>query len=206
MDYEYEKDAKRAVKELRRFINTEKQFIKREHDFKDKLYSWDYIILHLEERLPAEDKDMINLNIEVGVKLSEMRDYIEQEMKIEIKFLKEERKTIKELERHIEHRKWKAVRKDINVEEELEEHVLRLQVHELKVLHSKFTELMKLMIDSKVFSTKEEDVKQRKRMGKYEREEEYYLTELYKFLRAYEKIFRHLWRKERHLLEIRKHP
>lgn len=229
MAYEYDWMADAAVEDLRAFIDTEKQFVQEEHDFKDKLYSWDYVILHLEERIPKNMTHLIELNVEIGDRLAKIRDFIEEKMHVEIKFLKEEEHILKKLKKDVKHRKWRAVKKDIALEKKEEKRVLRLEIDELKELHSKFEELlqlttyttlvlainkdiMELMKRSDKTISKEEltEISKRakdrllvltvqKQKEEYERLEEYYFIQIHKFVRAYERIFRHLWRKERRL-------
>jgi len=181
---EEELQAIEAVQDLRAFINTEAQVIEAEHDTDNgligKLYSWDYIVQHLmEEDAPHE------LIFEVGMVLIEIRDIVESQ---NIQILKEETKLLDKLENDVAHRDWRAVKED----EKKEAEIIRLRVEELRTLHSKFIEAMKLM----------------KRSGKIDLEQnlkrptkkkDYYLVELYKFLRAYERIFRHLWMKEKEI-------
>ena len=95
----------------------------------------------------------------------------------------------------IEHRNWRAVRKGIDLETRDEEQIVKLEKRELRDLHSKFIDLMKLMKRSKLISAIEEDMNVQKEKEEYEKLEEYYFLQLYKFARAYERIFRHLWRK-----------
>ena len=57
-------------------------------------------------------------------------------------------------------------------------------------------EMMKLMKRSKLISAIEEDLIIPKDEVKYQKLEEYYFLQIYKFVRAYEHLFRHLWKKE----------
>ena len=46
---------------------------------------------------------------------------------------------------------------------------------------------------------KERLEKEQQEKEQFEKVEEYYFLQIYRFLRAYERIFRNLWRKERRL-------
>jgi hypothetical protein len=195
-DYEMEELADAAVGELRNFIDEEKQLIRGEHDLISKLQSWDYIVAHLDERLPANMTNLHKLNEDVAKKLIEIRDLIESGTLSDLRILKEEEQILQQLPKDVEHRDWMAVRKNADSEAQEEEQAVRLEKRELKDLHSKFIELMKLMKRSKLISAIEEDLTIPKEKEEYEKLEEHYFIQLYKFARAYERIFRHLWRKE----------
>ena len=52
-EYEMGELADMAIRELREFIDTEKQLVQEEHELLSKLQSCDYIIGHLDERIPS---------------------------------------------------------------------------------------------------------------------------------------------------------
>lgn len=193
---EWEWHADEAVKELRKFIDTEAQFVQKEHELSAKLTSWDYVMIHLNERIPENMVHLHQLNKDVSDKLLEIREFVESEISTELKILQEEQQLLQNLTKETRHRDWKLVKKAIITKEE---EALKLEEDELKELHTKFIELMKIMKRSKLIAAIEEDLTVSKEKEKYEKLEEYYFLQIYKFARAYERIFRDLWRKERRL-------
>ena len=93
---------------------------------------------------------------------------------------------MKHLKADVEHRNWRAVHYD--AEDEYDNiKPIRLEIDEFEWIHSIFLTLMKIIkrSDADVLHDKSE-------IG-------HYFTKTYNFARAYERIFRHLWRKERRL-------
>ena len=195
-EYEMEELADKAIAELREFVDTELQLVQEEHELHSKLMSWDYVIGHLDERIPADMTDLHDLNRQIADKLIEIRDLIESGRLHDLRIIKEEEQILRQLGGDIKHKDWKAVKKGIDLEKGVEKQVLRLEKRELKELHSKFIDLMKLMKKSKLISSIEEDLTAAKEKEEYDKLEEYYFLQIYKFARAYERILRHLWRKE----------
>ncbi len=182
-EYMMEEVADEAINDLRAFIDTEQQFVKEEHDFEAKMQQWDLVIAHLDERIPPEEEHLHKLNTEVADKLVEIRNIIESEELADLKIVKEEKKL---MSKH----KWKVVKK-------LEKKALRLEKHELKKLHSEIIKLMKIIKKSESIAMDEEHLTRSKQKHEYKKIEEYYFLQIYKFLRAYERIFRNLWKLER---------
>lgn len=195
-EYEMEESADIAISQLREFIDTELQLVNEEHDIRSKLLEWDYVIGHLSERIPEGMVHLHDFNKKVSDKLLEIREFVESGDLKHLHIEKEEEQILKQLREDVEHRDWRAVKKDIDLETEEVKRISRLEREELKELHSKFIDLMKLMKRSKLISAIEEDLTIPKEKEKYEKLEEYYFLQIYKFARAYERIFRHLWRKE----------
>ena len=54
-EYEWEMHANESLNDLKEFIDTENQFIKKEHELRTRLLSLDYVILHLDERNPEDN-------------------------------------------------------------------------------------------------------------------------------------------------------
>lgn len=193
---ESEELADLGVGELRDFINTEKRIVEVEHNLIDKLYSWDSIIAHLGEILP-EDTELHDSYMDASDKLVEIRDLVESDRLKDLKIEKEEEDILQKIESDIEHKDWKAVKTDLREEVKEEKKVLRLEHHELKEIHSHFHDLMKLM--EKNIPHAIEDLTNPKQKEEYKKTEHYYFIQIFKFARAYEKIFRQLWEKEKHL-------
>ncbi|MBR9691748.1 hypothetical protein GOV06_03090 [Candidatus Woesearchaeota archaeon] len=195
-DYEMEEFADMAIGELREFIDTELQLVNEEHELSSKLMSWDYVIGHLDERIPANMTHLHALNGKITEKLVEIRALVESDRMRDLSIVKEEEETLLKLRADVKHRDWRAVKKDVKAEEKEEKRALRLEKRELRQLHSLFIDLMKLMKRSKLIEAIEEDLASEKGKEEYEKLEEYYFLQIYKFAKAYERIFRHLWEKE----------
>ena len=195
--FEWEEIADMAVEDLRAFVNTEERFVEEEHDLIDKLFAWDSIICHIEERLP-DDSELHTLNLGISEKLIEIRDLLEQGPLHSIRIRKEEQHLLAKLREDVNHRDWRAVKKDISGEEAEEEKIIRLEAAELKLLQKKFTELLALA-EAELKHLKKH-VLHEKQKEDFEKKEEYYYLQIFKFARAYEAIFRHLLEKEELLL------
>lgn len=195
-EYEIEELADMAIDDLRAFLDTESQLVQDEHELHSRLLSWDYVIGHLDERIPENKTHLHELNGKIVDKLIEIRDLIESGKFHDLRIIKEENMILSKLKDNIKNREWKAVRRDIDLETREEKQVLRLEKPELKELHSKFIDLMKLMKRSKLISAIEEDWNIAKEKEEYDKVEEYYFLQIYKFARAYEQVFKHLLEKE----------
>jgi len=185
-----------AVEDIRAFIDTEKQIVQEEHELMSKLGTMDLIIGHIVDRIPENMTHLLELTGKISDKIVLMDEQIETWKLHKIRIMKEEKNILSQLEDDVKHREWKAVRKDLDLETEVEEQSLRLEKKELKYFHSLFIDLMKLMKRSNLISVTEEDLTFAQEKEKYVKLEEYYFLQFYKFVRAYERIFRHLWKKE----------
>ncbi len=194
--FECEELADEAIDDLRAFIHTEQQFIQEEHELHAKLLQWDYVIVHLAERIPRELEHLHNFNDQISAKLIEIRDLIESGALSDLRIEKEEEQVLQSLGQEIAHREWRAVKSESIAGFEDQKRVLRLQQDELRLLHSKFIDLMKLMKRSRLIAAVESDLTEQKQKEDYKKVEEYYLVQIYNFVRAYERIFRHLLKKE----------
>jgi len=194
--FEYEELADEAICDLRNFIHTEQQFVRAEHDLHAKLLQWDYVMVHLAERIPPELEHLHNFNGQISDKLIEIRDLIESGALSDLRIEKEEEQVLQSLGQDIAHREWRAVKSESIAGFENQKRVLRLEEDELRLLHSKFIELMELMKRSRLIAALEADLTEQKQKEDYGKAEEYYFVQIYKFVRAYERIFRHLLKKE----------
>jgi len=149
--------------------------------------------------LIPEDNPLHELNLEVGILLGEIVELIESGRLRDLKFEREEDQILQKLATDVKHREWRAVKTDVDLESKEEELVLRLQIHELREIRSKFTELKRLMRRSNLQSVLNKAISSEKQKEEFERKEEYYLFHIYKIISTYERIFRHLWDKERKL-------
>jgi len=190
--------ADHAIEVLRSSIETEKQIVTEEHELHEKLMSWEYIFNHLEKLCP-EDSDLYKLNGEILDKIVEIRDFIETETLQDLRIEKEEEDLLEKLEEDVRHRAWRAVKRDIRREKAEEKKAIRLHRDELRAIHIKFLELL-ILIRKKVRPALKDLTTENKKED-FEKREEYYFLQIYKFISAYERIFRHLLKKERILLE-----
>ena len=117
-------------------------------------------------------------------KLESLRVSLEEGELEELKIKKEEKEIKNKLNKKVEHRDYKAVKNNI-----------RLRKKELKKLHSQIIELMSLIKQCEAMPAGKNLTTQRDK-DEFKKLEKYYLLQIYKILRAYERIFRHLWRKE----------
>lgn len=204
-EYEWEEMADMAIIELREFISTEQQLVQEGHSLMDKLNSWDYLFAHLDERIPEKSTTLHALSGEIMQQLVSIRTFAEAELNAELTIIKEEEATLKKLEKGRAHREWQIVKSAISEEIKEEEKSVRLTKEEIKTLHSMFIDLMKIIKRSAAITLKDEHITQQKDKEEFAQIELHYYAEIYKFSRAYERILRQLWEKERALLgEIKK--
>jgi hypothetical protein len=184
-EYEWQDHADLVIGSLHVDIHLKDQFVKREHDLVSKLASLVYVIDHITERIPKEMKNLHNLNSEIEDKIMDIKALVESDRLKDLKIEEEETEDIN-------NKNWRAVKKE-------GKGFIKLKHGELKELHSKFIDLMKLMKRKKLVKAIEYDAAGEKEKEKYEKLEEYYFLQIYRLMRAYEKIFRELWKKERGL-------
>ena len=194
-EYNTEEAADGSIKEFREFIHVEQQFVQTEHNLYDALLGWNNIIIHLQESL-HDKHHLYELNEEIMMKVYEMTELVQGGMLHDLSLINEEKHIWLQLNKDVKHRKWKAVKRDIDLAKKEENKVLKLEKEELIHIHSKFADLMRLMKKSNLIHALDEDLTVEKQKHEYERVEEYYFIQIYKFARAYEHIFRHLWKKE----------
>ena len=194
-EYNTEEAADGSIKEFREFIHVEQQFVQTEHNLYDALLGWNNIIIHLQESL-HDKHHLYELNEEIMMKVYEMTELVQGGMLHDLSLIDEEKRIWQKLKEDVKHRKWKAVKRDIDTAKKEENKVLRLEKEELIHIRSRFADLMKLMKKSNLIHALNEDLIVEKQKHEYERVEEYYFIQIYKFARAYEHIFRHLWKKE----------
>jgi len=201
-DYEMEEFADMAVQETREFLSVEDQLIQTEHQLIDALYSWDNILGHIDERV--SEAELVVLSSQISEKIVELREFIGGENKVRVRLTKEEQATEQKLEEAIRHKNWRLVKALEEVEIKEQEQAERLTKDEIKTIHSMFVEIMKLIKTSAQVNLSEDSTKPIAK-EEWEKTEMHYFSEIYKFSRAYERIFRNLWGKERILLgEIKK--
>ncbi|MFH1916663.1 MAG: hypothetical protein ABIJ21_05335 [Nanoarchaeota archaeon] len=171
-----------AIRDLRKFVDSVKQHVSDEHSFIDKIYSWDYIVEHAEAQVVEGSRDSIAITNLYSV-LLELRDYATRVESTDVAIDREEEHILGKLHRDVEHRNWHAVRKDFSEGEEIEKQAYRLEEDELKYYEEGFLKILRII----------------KEHGPFPAEIERHMGELANFARNYERIFRHLWRKERAL-------
>ena len=188
-EYEWEELAEDAISDLKKFIDLENLFINKEHELKEKLISYDYVLIHLEEeRIPFENKVADNLNARIIKKLKKIIKFIESDKTREWHIEQEEKHLSGKIKEDISHKNWKAVKKHTQSGERQEEKALKLQGHELRKLHKKFNDLRR---------TIERELLNPKKKEYYTTEIRRYFHEIYKLVKAYEKVFKDLRRKEK---------
>ena len=199
-EWSMENIADAAVDELREFVHTEQQFVHQEHKLMDCIQGMHNMLFHLIEIIPSEMTHLCDLHKEVSLKLVEIDKLVSSDTVLHLRFAKEETKLLAKLAADEKHRDWRAVKGEIQQEETVEHSLLRAEARELKELHRLFHELMQMMEKSNVLKVLDRDLTRPEQKEKFAKQEEYYFLQFYKFAKAYETIFRHLFEKERRLL------
>ena len=198
-EYEWEEFADQSIEEIREFIDVENQFITEECDLKDRVYNLQIIIGHIDERVLEDMKEIHKITRKISRLLVVLLRALKQGPLINAKLLREEEEVLVQLKSDVEHRNWRLVVDRITSEKDKEEKVVRLEIQNIKAIHKAIIGLMREMKKSKHVPTTDANLKKHKAKEKFKKQEEYYLLQIYKTLRAYERILRHLWRKERRL-------
>lgn len=184
-EFEWEEIADMAVEDLRASVNTEKCIIEEEHELRGKLFAWDSVIAHIDER----DHDKHSLSGKISGELSKIRDFVEGTELEAMKFKEEDEKLLRHLEDDVRHRNWRAVKKDLEDEEELNHLRNRVRL-DLIIMEKKFKQLLALIGLELKHLRKHMGVENKK--DDFEKKEEYYFLQIYKFVKAYAEIFRDL--------------
>ncbi|MBD3354882.1 hypothetical protein GF361_02765 [Candidatus Woesearchaeota archaeon] len=200
-EYELEEFAEIAVEDIESFINIELKVLKKEHKFEDNLENLDYILLHLNERVPSKDKHLHDLNAKIMKKLRYLRGKNTSRKLRNLKFKKEEEKILKKLKEDIKHKDWKAVKIDVALEKKEKKKIVKSEISELKKLHKKVTEITILMEENDINKAINQDIKEPRQKQEFEKIEHYYFLKIYKFFKTYEDIFENLLKKEEKLIE-----
>lgn len=203
------------VEALRESVATENQLVQAEHSFSDKLNSWSSIFGNLVENHIVVDSALQGIVTEIMEKLTNFRDLVEADMKLNVHFMQEETKVLAKVDEAARHKEWRAVdhakpkgwkrlvNSFVNIGrhmggyKKIEKQSVRLSKNELIQLHKLTIDIMKLMKRSK--HVKLADVSKEQDKDSAKNQVQYYLTEVYKFLMAYERVLRNLWSKERAL-------
>ena len=147
--YEFNWHADRAIKDLRSIINLEGQFVKKEHQLKDNLQSIHYLLGHLDERIPPNFRAFHALNRRIAEIISELTNMMDSDRIKNLRIVREQTDLLKKLKSDVSHRKWKAVIDDVGLEVTEDDSLSRLRISELREIHAKFLELMKIIKWSK---------------------------------------------------------
>lgn len=184
-----------AVKIFREFIDTENHLIQEEHNLAEKLMAWQNLYGHLEEIIPENLSHLFDLNNDLFLIMQELVDITNDERLKELHLVKEEQHHIDKLSDDTKHKHWRAVRK-------LEKKSLRVEHHELKLLHTKFGMVMDIIKSYDIAVDKDLPTPEDKhKYVELEQKIHYYFIQTYKFAKAYEKIFRDLYNKEKKLFK-----
>ena len=195
-----EEYADECVRDLRRYIETENQLVVDRHDLELKLGAIDYINDHLMYLIGEETGPLVDLNHTIQLGTLKITKFIKDKKLGDIIFVKEQKHNLDKLTSDIEHKDWRAVFGDIKAGIAAEQNMDKVKRDELKALHEQFVDMMREMKKSKIIQALDKDMTLKKDKKDYvKKEEEHYFIEVYKFYRAYERILRHLWRKENHL-------
>ena len=194
MAYEWEEAADAFIEETHYMIDVESGFISQEHALKDRLYAWDHIFAHLDERIPPDATELHELSGAICARLVEIRDLVESDMINDLQLKKEEEGIAAKIGKDVKHRNWRAVKKHTAQEKSKQSMFIRLEVRELAKLHSKFRALKRLPGKYRISKDKG------KKKSEYSKLEEYYFHQLFRIIAFYEDTFKHLLTKERAIL------
>ncbi len=186
-----------ALENIRSFINHEQQFIKKEHSFANQVHALDQPFHYLFNEVFSDKKLQALIN-EVLDLLRDLKNWVDTSEINDVRLIKEEQNILQQMKVDKERKKWKVVKDEVKSEEKAEEAVLNLELHEIRKIHDIFLEIMKLMKRSKLLALDEDMTKEKK---DYANKIDYYFNQIYKFIRTYERIFRHLWKKEKQLYD-----
>lgn len=180
-----------STEDLKQDIDILKQIVNKKHDVEVKFNSLVLILGYLHDNVDHESKlaDMLHAFHELVIAF---QDLITDSKMVDLSIINEEKSYLDKLDKNIEHVSFRAIIKK-------EKKILRLEKKELKKIHTILLSMMKVIKRSKLIplynlSKQKEDFKKL---------EIYYFVQIYTFIRAYERIFRHLWRKE--LILLNKH-
>jgi hypothetical protein len=191
-DDNLEDDATKAVIDIRKCVQIEEGRVEADHELYVKLQAIDAIWTHLNQNMPPELGHVHTLNRIIYDAILDIRAYLEESELVDISILKENRETVKKLCGDIAHKDWQATKLDVNTKTT---HILVEKEH-LRVLHHKIKTLLKNMNEDTLMNALKADVTSKKDRHSYAQDENYFFVEIYKFIRTYEYIFRHLWKKE----------
>jgi transcriptional regulator with AAA-type ATPase domain len=170
-----------AVQEIHQFIDTGKQVVQQTHSLYAKLLAWDAVFQHIMFNFPDEVQE---LNNDIEEILTELRTFLEESEHSELEILQEEEQHLQHLQDQ-PHKEYRAIKRN-------EDQLLRLELHELKMLHNYFSKL-KHLIEREIPKAIKKHAEQ---AAQIEKNEEYYYVQIYKFAAAYENIFKQLLDKE----------
>lgn len=170
-----------AIKNLKEFINVEKQFIQKEHQLSSQLIKMDDIISHLIDDNPDDTNDEMGIYLKIRDKIEKIMDLVESDRLKDLNFDKEEELFLQKIEEDLKNKNWRLVKRDIDSDIESEDSMLRLDIEEISIIYNEFKELVK------IFDGSPGDAK--------------YYTILMNFAKAYEKILLDLYEKEKVILQ-----
>lgn len=163
-----------AIENLREGINAERRFVIKAHNLSEKMNSIELIFGHMDISVSDTKKHFHQFLGPIIDNFLVIRSLIASYETEEIHIIQKEVVEAKK-------RQWRLVRK-------LEEKETVLEKQELIKLHDMFNKLFRLMDKHKLIKALEEDFSTKKEIEKYEKAEHYYLSQIFKFVRAYERI------------------
>jgi len=192
--FEWEESAEAVIAELREFIDHEQRHVVQSHDLLTRLQSWEYVLLHLDERIPRRMKKLHAINAETTDALVAIRDLVDSVQFQGLKLEREEAHVVARLEADVRHRDWRAARSDLAHATDDAERFVRLEERELKTLHAQFLELATSMQQNRLRDALKEGAQ--KEIAEFAKIEEYF-AHVSAFVSTYERILYDLISKER---------
>jgi len=203
---EYEWEADEAVDEFAKIIDSQETFIRAEHRIIDQIKAWHYVLAHLDEKIPEDRVDLLRITSRIAAGLLDIQAVVESAEKKEIHIIQEEDKILRQLTEDTQMRDWVAVSGKADEEIKTDEKMLRVEIHQLNILYSKFKNLLAILESAMKKSNIKVPIKllEIKPKKDYESDVNYYLLHIHNFVKAYSRVLAKLVRKEKSLLKIAK--
>lgn len=173
--------ADKAIAYLKQFIDVEKQFIQKEHDMASKLKRMLDILEHVINERPDDVSPEMGLDLEIREKIYDIIELIESDRLNDLNFDKEEELFLSKLKKDMRNMDWRLVKRDVTLDIDNQDNMLRCDINEIQETYTKFQELVAMLKESDYNDT--------------------YFKELYNFAKSYEIILQDMLKKEQILLK-----
>jgi len=189
-----EESADGAILFLSECIKLEKRLVHEEHALEDVVMGLHNVMGHIEDLTPDGQPKLNSVTQKITQILWDLLELLNYGERAGLKLVKEQKSVITQLESDLQHRNWRAIEDDMPDN--------RLEIAHLKQMHNHFKELMKAIRRSHIKKVVDDAIKNPKVKEEYEDQVHHYLVQIYRFARSYERIFRHLMKKERLLKKM----
>ena len=183
-------------------ISLTKGLIRKTHNFEEKIYAMEQILVHLTHSKIDEYPKLRGYLRKISLEYNKLQESLGKLSDEELHFVKEEKTRLANIKK-IRHSSWKLAEKAIKGEIK----DLRADIRLLKATLKHFTRLIKALEDEEHVIIKEERVDKLRHEGKILKEledEEFYINSLYRFIKFYKPVFEDMVKKEEQLMEKEK--